>query len=240
MPTISNIKEGVDEFINNLNNDNFTSNPSSEGAETARDDFFNTTFMSDSEGITLLDAESSNAGFIEYSDLDVIDDEGGNIIVGNDGDNIITAGAGAGAGDDIVPTGDGDDKVSLGDDEDLVLIDGSDTQSIDGGDGNDVFVIDSADSDGEQVTSTLTSLNIGDRAMLADTNSDGVLSFDDVTISESDNGSVTFELDDGTTFTLDDVSVAQALNLDALVYDVISNDDGTYGVIIKSTDEDDS
>jgi len=187
-------------------------------------------FSSSTQGIDLSSNVTNNAVLTGDLDLNVVADSDDNVIIANDGGNIIDAGA----GDDYVSTGAGNDAVSLGAGNDHVEVDGNGIKNIDGGQGNDTFVIRLADEATGHSDVTFTGLNRGDsvRVTIADNNGDGVLSFSDVDVLASKNGSLMFNLTEGSSFTLDGVSVDSALNGD-INYSVIDNDDGTWDVVIS-------
>lgn len=164
------------------------------------------------------------------ADLNGTGDQHDNLIVGNDGNNHLHAGD----GNDTVLSGNGDDMIMLQDGDDTAIINGSGTKTVNGGAGDDHFVVIGQDGS----DTTFTGLNIGDRltVKVADANSDGILSFDDVTLSATGNGSVMYTLSDGTSFTLDGVSVAAAIpnadNPNGINYSASDNGDGTWTVDI--------
>ncbi len=188
-------------------------------------------FLSSTQDIDLsTNSESNNAVLTGDLDLNVVADSDNNIIVANDGGNIIDASA----GNDFVSTGAGKDVVFLGSGNDRIEVDGSGIKIIDGGKGNDTFVIKLADDETDHSDVTFTGLNRGDsvRVTVVDTNWDGVFSLNDIDVLESDNGSLMFNLTDGLSLTLDGVSVDSAFNGD-INYSVIDNDDGTWDVVIN-------
>jgi hypothetical protein len=174
------------------------------------------------------------------ANINATGDAHANILVGNDGNNQLHGGD----GNDLILSGDGNDMIMLGAGDDTVYINGSGTKTVNGGpqttaekgqftgEGNDSFFI-LPDSDGPSHT-TFSGLNIGDRLTVTvpDSNGDGVLDLSDVTLSGSNTPgaqSLTIELSNGTTFTLEDVPVAAASN-GTIAYDVIDNHDGTWCV----------
>lgn len=158
------------------------------------------------------------------NNLDVMGDEDNNLIMGNNGNNIIDTSE----GDDNVMTGDGDDIVILGVGDDTIVVNGSGTKLIDGGNGNDTFMIKPNDESGDISLTTFTGLNRGDslKIRVEDSNGDGELTFDDVDIDET-SGSAVFKLPDGTSFTLDGVTNVKEGNIN---YTLIDNNDGTWDV----------
>ncbi len=226
MATINNIEDAANTFLQ----DATITETSQAGVSLATNDGISV-FSSSTQDIDLsINSESNHVLLTGNTDLNVVANSDSNVIVANDGGNIIDAGA----GDDSVSTGAGNDVVSLGDGNDHVEVDGGGIKTIDGGHGDDTFVIKLADDEVEHSDVTFTGLNRGDsvRVTIADNNGDGVLSLSDVDVLASDNGSLMFNLTDGSSFTLDGVSVDSALNGD-INYSVIDNDDGTWDVVIS-------
>lgn len=223
MATITNLEDVAADFLEAAT----ITDAVQEGVSLATDSSGNTAFTSDTNDIDLAGTDVNHVALTGDADLDVTANDDGNLIIGNAGSNNIDAGG----GDDQVTTGAGDDTVSLGDGNDTVEITGPGTKIIDGGAGDDTFIIDPSAAGSE---STFTGLNRGDkiRLTIADSNEDGVLNFDDVSISSSDDGHLTFTLADGTSFTLGDVSEASALNGD-INYEVVDNGDGTWDVVLS-------
>jgi Ca2+-binding RTX toxin-like protein len=162
------------------------------------------------------------------ANLNATGDQHDNLIVGNDGNNNLQAGD----GHDTVLTGDGADTIMLGDGNDTIIIDGSGTKNVNGGAGDDHFVI--ADSSASH--QTFTGLNIGDRLTVTvpDGNADGVLDFSDVSVTGSNDpasASLTYHLSNGSSFTLDGVPLDAATN-GSVNYEVVDNGDGTWTVDI--------
>ncbi len=189
-------------------------------------------FTSETDNIDLSTGSSDNAILSGSQNIDATGNENENFIAGNNGDNTIDAGA----SNDQVSTGDGNDTVLLGAGDDIVEIDGTGTKIIDGGEGNDLFILGS-NAAGSQ--STFTGLNVGDkvRVTVADTNGDGQLNVDDIDgISADTAGNVVFTLKDGTSFTLEGVNEASATNGD-IAYDIVDNSDGTFDVILKAASD---
>jgi hypothetical protein len=226
MATINNIEEAANSFLQDAN----LANTAQEGVSLATNDGLSA-FTSSTQNVDLsASSESDNVLLTGDANLNVMADSESNVIVANDGDNQIDAGA----GDDSVSTGAGDDIISLGDGNDHVEVDGGGMKTIDGGQGNDTFIIKLADNEEQDSDVTFTGLNRGDsvRVTVEDTNGDGMLSIDDVEIMASENGSLTFNLTDGSAFTLDGVSVESAQNGD-INYSVIDNEDGTWDVVLS-------
>ncbi len=171
------------------------------------------------------DSDSDTVILTGNSNLNISADSDNNEIIANDGDNIIDAGA----GNDAVSTGDGDDTVTMGEGDDYVQVNGGGLKTIDGGTGDDSFIIKLDDNEDQASDVTFTGLNRGDslRVTVADNNDDGMLSMDDVEVTASENGSLTFNLNDGSSFTLDEVTFDTELN-----YAVSDNGDGTWDVDI--------
>jgi hypothetical protein len=159
------------------------------------------------------------------ANLNATGDQHDNLIVGNDGNNNLHAGD----GNDTVLTGDGVDTIMLGDGNDTIVIDGSGAKNVNGGGGDDHFVI----LDGSASNKTFTGLNIGDRLTVTvpDGDGDNILEFDDVTIGASDNGSLTYTLANGSSFTLDGVPAEAATN-GSVHYEIVDNGNGTWTVDI--------
>ncbi len=134
---------------------------------------------------------------------DVVANDKSNLIVGNDGDNKIDAGA----GDDQVATGAGNDEIALGAGNDVVEINGPGTKVIDGGAGDDTFIIKAAATGSH---TTFTGLNTGDKIRInADANGDGKIDLNDVDLAKSGDdgqGNSIITLTDGTSFTLTGVT----------------------------------
>lgn len=223
MATIANLEQVAEDFLDAAT----ITDADQAGVELATSGDVSV-FTSSTDDVDLTGTEVDHVALTGDADLDVTGDADQNFIVGNDGDNNIDAGA----GDDQVNTGAGDDTISLGDGDDTVVITGDGTKTIDGGAGNDVFVINHPAGVGSD--STFTGLNRGDtvRLTVGDSNGDGVLGFDDVEISASDNGSLMFTLGDGTKFTLDGVSEEAALNGE-INYEVVDNGNGTWDVVLS-------
>lgn len=162
-----------------------------------------------------------------YGDVDASLAGGGDddFLVGNDGDNVIVAAG----GDDQVSTGDGDDVVTLGSGNDYITVDGTGTKIIDGGEGDDTFVIKAT---GEDSHTTLTGLNAGDKLRLyADANGDGQIDMRDVDIDKTveEDGNTTLVLVDGTTVVLEGVTGL----FDNATFEVGTDDDGELFVDIS-------
>ena len=224
MATINNLEDAANDFLQGAA---ITETPQT-GVSLATDGGI-TAFTSGTNNVDLMGSESNNVVLTGNADLDVTGSAEGNVIAANNGDNVIDAGA----GNDEVSTGAGDDTIALGDGDDVVTVDGGGTKTIDGGAGNDVFIITPVDAMDNPSSTTFTGLNMGDsvRLTVVDTNNDGVLDFSDVDIAPSDNGSLTFTLGDGTSFTLDGIGTDSATNGD-INYSVIDNGDGTWDVAI--------
>ncbi len=226
MATISNIEDAADSFLQNAS----LEDTSQDGVQLASDSTGISAFTSETDDVDLAGTDTDNVVLTGDADLDVKADSDDNVVVGNDGDNVVDAGA----GDDQLSTGAGDDDITLGAGDDTIEVDGGGTKVIDGGVGNDTFAIKPAATDAEAGDTTFTGLNRGDalRVTVSDSNGDGQLTLDDIEgISASDNGSVVFNLKDGSSFTLDGVDVPSATD-GFLNYSVIDNNDGTFDVEI--------
>jgi len=225
MATINNVEDAADSFLQSA----ALAETSQDGVSLAESGG-TTALTSESKDIDLSGASSDNAILAGDSDLDVTADGDDNVVVGNDGDNVIDADA----GNDQVSTGAGDDTIDLGAGNDFIEITGAGEKMIDGGAGNDTFVFDAAETTDDASDTTLTSLNRGDsvRLTISDSNGDGTITVDDIEgITASDNDSVTFNLKDGTSFTLDGVEVSSATD-GYLNYSISDNGDGTFDVEI--------
>ncbi len=223
MATINNLEDAAADFLANAT----ITETSQEGVDLASDNGI-TAFVSNSNDIDMTtNPESNNAALTGSDDLDVTGNAEDNVIAANNGSNIIDAGD----GNDQISTGDGDDAISLGDGDDTITVDGGGVKTIDGGLGNDAFIINPATDASEVSATTMTNLNRGDTVTVtvSDTNGNGMIDFDDVEITTSDNGSVTFTLGDGSSFVLDGVGVSSATNGD-INYNVIDNGDETYTI----------
>ena len=156
------------------------------------------------------------------SNLNATGDQHNNFLVGNDGDNHLHALE----GNDTVVTGGGEDTITLGDGNDTIIINGNGNKAVDGGAGDDCFVI----LPGQGSHSTFTGLNIGDRLTVTvpDGNANGDLDFGDVELSGDDN-SLTYHLANGTSFTLDGVALSSATS-GSIKYAIVDNEDGTWTV----------
>lgn len=221
MATINNLQEAATNSLESA-----TYNDTAEmGIKLATGDDFSA-FTSSTDDIDLsTNSDSDNVILTGSANLNVTADSDNNEIIANDGDNTIDAGA----GNDAVSTGDGDDTVTMGEGDDYVQVNGSGLKTIDGGAGNDSFIIKLDDNEDQASDVTFTGLNRGDslRVTVADNNGDGMLSMDDVEVTASENGSLTFNLNDGSSFTLDEVTFDTELN-----YAVTDNGDGTWDVDI--------
>jgi len=221
MATINNLQEAAATSLETA-----TFNDTAEmGIKLATGDDFSA-FTSSTHDIDLsTNSDSDNVVLTGTANLNVTADSDDNVIIANDGDNTIDAGA----GNDGVSTGDGDDTVTMGEGDDYVQVNGSGLKTIDGGAGNDSFIIKLDDNEEQASDVTFTSLNRGDslRVTVADNNGDGMLSMDDVDVTASENGSLTFNLNDGSSFTLDGVTFDTELN-----YALTDNLDGTWDVDI--------
>jgi hypothetical protein len=161
-------------------------------------------FTSSVRDINLNIGNANHALLTGDKDLDILGNDNDNFIVGNNGNNWIDAGN----GNDQIATGAGDDFIKLGAGDDVIEIDGPGNKSVDGGEGNDLFVIKAGL--GENTHVTFTNLNVGDKLRVyADANQDGKISWDDVESVVEENGNTTFTLKDGTAFTLEGVTGAQ-------------------------------
>lgn len=179
-------------------------------------------FTSSVRDINLNIGNSNHALLTGDSDFDIVGNDNDNYIVGNNGSNWIDAGN----GNDQVATGAGDDFIKLGAGDDVIEIDGPGTKTVDGGEGNDLFVI-TPDALGENTNVTFTGLNRGDTLRIyADANQDGKITWDDVeSVGPDANGNTTFVLKDGSSFTLEGVG-----NKDDITYTIVENDDGSLYV----------
>jgi Ca2+-binding RTX toxin-like protein len=178
-------------------------------------------FTSSVRDINLNIGNANHALLTGNSDLDIVGNDNSNFIVGNDGNNWIDAGN----GNDQVSTGAGDDEIKLGAGDDVIEIDGPGNKTVDGGEGNDLFVIKA--SLGENTHVTFSNLNVGDKLRVyADANKDGQISWDDVeSVGPDANGNTTFVLKDGTSFTLEGVG-----NKDDITYTIGEDGEGNLYV----------
>ena len=218
MATIDNLEQAADDFLAGAN----TEETSQTGVQLATNDDGVTAFTSETNDVDMSGTGSNNAVLTGNEDLNVTANDSDNVVVGNSGSNEIS-------------TGDGDDQVSAGAGDDTINITGTGEKTIDGGEGNDLFVLGDAAA-GSQ--STFTGLNVGDkvRVTVADTNGDGKLDVDDIEgISSDDSGNVVFTLKDGTSFTLEGVGEASAGNGD-IAYEINDNGDGTFDVVLSAAE----
>lgn len=204
MASINNLNEVAQNFLQKaIINDTLQDTFKTGIQEFPVDDF--KVFTSSVRDINLNIGNSNHALLTGDSDLDIVGNDNDNYIVGNDGSNWIDAGN----GNDQVSTGAGDDFIKLGAGDDVIEIDGSGTKTVNGGEGNDLFVI-TPKALGGDTNVTFTGLNRGDTLRVyADANQDGKITWDDVESVVEDNGNTTFTLKDGTTFTLEGVTGAQ-------------------------------
>jgi hypothetical protein len=174
-------------------------------------------FTSSVRDINLNIGDANHALLTGNQDLDIVGNDNDNFIIGNDGSNWIDAGD----GNDQIATGAGDDEIKLGAGDDVIEIDGPGNKTVDGGEGNDLFVIKAGLGENSHVT--FTNLNIGDKLRVyADANQDGQITWDDVeSVGPDGNGNTTFVLKDGTAFTLEGVT-----DKDSIHYNVTFDDDG--------------
>lgn len=222
MATINNLEDAAADFLSNAT----ITETTQEGVALASNNGI-TAFVSNSNDVDLSQPESDNVILNGNANIGVTGNAEANIVAANSGDNTINAGG----GDDQVSTGAGNDTISLGDGNDFVTVDGGGIKVIDGGAGNDAFVINPPADANDISATTLTNLNRGDTVTVTvtDANGNGALDIDDVTIATSENGSLTFTLGDGSLFTLDGVGVNSATD-GAINYTVMDNGDGTYDV----------
>lgn len=188
------------------------------------------------DGVTILASENTDiemgdvnaAMLIGNANADITGNDRINIIVGNDGDNVLTAGA----GNDLVATGAGNDTIRLGDGDDCVFVDGPGTKTIDGGAGNDLFVITCPGIDSHI---TFTGLNVGDKLRLyADANGDGQINMEDVDLENTfeADGNTTLTLVDGTTVVLEGITgLFENANFE-LGTDADAHSDGNDGLFV--------
>jgi Ca2+-binding RTX toxin-like protein len=173
-------------------------------------------FTSSVRDINLNIGDANHALLTGNQDLDIVGNDNDNFIVGNDGSNWIDAGD----GNDQIATGAGDDEIKLGAGDDVIEIDGPGNKTVNGGEGNDLFVIKAGLGENSHVT--FTNLNVGDKLRVyADANQDGQITWDDVESVVEENGNTTFTLKDGTAFTLEGVT-----DKDSIHYNVTFDDDG--------------
>ena len=159
-------------------------------------------FAVGSDSTDVVVGESGAAALYGDVDASLVGNDDDNFLVGNDGDNVIVAAG----GNDQVSTGDGDDIVTLGTGNDYITVDGTGTKIIDGGEGDDTFVIKAT---GEDSHTTLKGLDSGDKIRLyADANDDGPIDMRDVDIDKTveEDGNTTLVLVDGTTVVLEGVT----------------------------------
>ncbi|MCK5353894.1 MAG: hypothetical protein KAJ63_02150 [Methyloprofundus sp.] len=159
-------------------------------------------FALGSESTDVVAGDSGIAVLYGDADANLVGGDGDDFLVGNDGDNVIVAAG----GNDQVSTGDGDDVVALGTGNDYITVDGTGTKILDGGKGDDTFVIKAS---GEDSHTTLTGLNSGDKLRLyADANDDGQIDMRDVDVDKTveEDGNTTLVLVDGTTVVLEGVT----------------------------------
>ncbi len=211
--------------------ENFLANATLEGSDQTNVDVatFNgaTAFTSNDAHINLNGIGSDNAFLTGDQDLSVYGNNNQNKIVGNDGDNYISTGA-SGNDEDC-------DQVAAGEGNDTIVIDGFGAKLIDGGQGEDHFIIKLPLAEGSD--SDFVGLTLGDSLTienLADSNGNGLLDWGDVDgTSTNENGHLQFDLGNGTHFSLEGITEVQAYNGD-IAYEIIANGDGTYDVTLTA------
>jgi Ca2+-binding RTX toxin-like protein len=178
-------------------------------------------FTSSVRDINLNIGNANHALLTGDQDLDIVGNDNDNFIVGNDGSNWIDAGN----GNDQISTGAGDDFIKLGAGDDVIEIDGPGDKTVNGGEGNDLFVIKPGLGENSHVT--FTNLNVGDKLRVyADANQDGKITWDDVeSVGPDADGNTTFVLKDGSSFTLEGVG-----NKDDITYTIGEDGEGNLYV----------